>query len=295
MGDILKLWAARVSKIKASTSVENRPSNFDPERSNQVEVETLTRTPVLSPSSSNEQNIPTSSCPPRLGTDLALLPADPGERKPILSYPLSERDDIIRAYIQRGAAFCLYCYLFKKESLGHGGGDAFSTKGFKGWNNIERLKKHVGGPSSVHNSFSKKCEVLMMQKHHLRTYVEKQDDQMRNAYRIRLNASIDIARLVLQCGLPFRGHDESESSSKKGNFLTFLTWYSKRVDKVGAVTLKNAPQNSQMIYPSIQKDIVNACAHETIKAILEDLGDDYFAILLMSPEMCLTQNKWLLF
>ncbi|XP_025877593.1 uncharacterized protein [Oryza sativa Japonica Group] len=37
-------------------------------------------------------------------------------------------------------------------------------------------------------------------------------------YMISLTASIDIARLLLTLGLPFRDHDESESSKRKGNF-----------------------------------------------------------------------------
>ena len=32
--------------------------------------------------------------------------------------------------------------------------------------------------------------------------------------------------------------------------------------------------------PEIQKDIVNACAIEIIKTIVEDLGEDYFDILM---------------
>ena len=32
-------------------------------------------------------------------------------------------------------------------------------------------------------------------------------------------------------------------------------------------------------YPTIQKDIINCCAKETMKRIVDDLGDDYYAIL----------------
>ena len=35
-----------------------------------------------------------------------------------------------------------------------------------------------------------------------------------------------------------------------------------------------------MICPTIQKDIVEACAKETTKAIIEDLDGDYFGILV---------------
>ncbi|XP_042396954.1 uncharacterized protein LOC121987121 [Zingiber officinale] len=42
----------------------------------------------------------------------------------------------------------------------------------------------------------------------------------------------------------------------------------------------NAPRNNQMIAPKIQKQLVNACAVETTNAILADLGDRWFTLLL---------------
>ncbi|XP_015164124.1 uncharacterized protein [Solanum tuberosum] len=97
---------------------------------------------------------------------------------------------------------------------------------------------------------------------------------------MRLNASIDVARFLLTSGFPFRGHDESEGSEYKGAFLELLKWYGDRSFDVGRVILGNAPQNDMMICPTIQKDIVEACAKETTKAIIEDLDGDYFGILV---------------
>ncbi|XP_050211757.1 uncharacterized protein LOC126661918 [Mercurialis annua] len=54
----------------------------------------------------------------------------------------------------------------------------------------------------------------------------------------------------------------------------------ERNDEVGRVVLHNAPRNQKMIAPSIQKDIVHAAAKETTKAIIDDLEDDYFTILV---------------
>ena len=50
------------------------------------------------------------------------------------------------------------------------------------------------------------------------TALHKQTNVVKNDYRIRLNASIDVSRHLLHQGLPFRGHDESEESTNKGNF-----------------------------------------------------------------------------
>ncbi|WOK98507.1 zinc finger MYM-type protein 1-like [Canna indica] len=65
------------------------------------------------------------------------------------------------------------------------------------------------------------------------------------------------------------------------NFLELLSWYAKRSDDVDSVVLKNAPGNNQLIAPIIQQNISNACANETTKDIIDDLGDEYFSILVV--------------
>jgi len=88
---------------------------------------------------------------------------------------------------------------------------------------------------------------------------------MKNEHRIRLNASIDAIRYLLNGALPFRGHDESEKSVYKGNFLELIKLIQERDETVHNVTLQNAPGNSQMVAPSIQKDIVDCFAQEVLK------------------------------
>ncbi|XP_075077426.1 uncharacterized protein LOC107786529 [Nicotiana tabacum] len=97
---------------------------------------------------------------------------------------------------------------------------------------------------------------------------------------MRLNASIDVARFLLISGFTFRGHDKSEESEYKGGFLELLEWHRDRHPDVRRVILRYAPQNDMIIYPTIQKKIVEAYSKETTKAIIEDLDGDYFAILV---------------
>ncbi|XP_016465470.1 uncharacterized protein LOC107788308 [Nicotiana tabacum] len=49
---------------------------------------------------------------------------------------------------------------------------------------------------------------------------------------------------------------------------------------VEKVILENAPQNDILTCPMIQKDIINVCTKEIIKAIIRDLNGDYFGILV---------------
>ena len=44
--------------------------------------------------------------------------------------------------------------------------------------------------------------------------------------------------------------------------------------------LQKAPKNCKLTHPDIQKDIVNAIARETSKAIIKDLHNGFFSILV---------------
>ncbi|XP_057452471.1 uncharacterized protein LOC130744300 [Lotus japonicus] len=160
-----------------------------------------------------------------------------------------------------------------------GSGNTFITECFTNWKKSDRFQNHVGGTNSPHYQAWKNCEALMKQAQHIDVALCKQSHQIKEHYRIHLTAVIDCIRFLLRQGLAFRGNDESESSSNKGNFLKLLDFLSNHNDTIAQV-LKNAPKNLKLIAPSIQKDIVRAAANETTRAILDDLGDNLFAILV---------------
>ncbi|XP_062114586.1 uncharacterized protein LOC133825690 [Humulus lupulus] len=224
-----------------------------------------------------------------ISIDMSDLPTDPGLRIPISDYSLNIQDQIRRHYLQQGpcqpknhkflpklfggverrfniewydqfptwleysidknSAFCLYCYLFKQNNGKQGGGEIFVSKGFSNWKKTETFANH-------------------------------KNDKDRKSYRVRLTASVDSIRFLLRQGLAFRGHDESEDSNNQGNFLELLNFLADHNEEVRAVALKNAPENLRLTSPRIQKDIVNACAIETIDVIIKDMGDAVFSILV---------------
>lgn len=59
-----------------------------------------------------------------------------------------------------------------------------------------------------------------------------------------------------------------------------LRWFAKRKKKVKRVVLENASENDKLTSPSIEKEIVDVVAEETTKAIVNDLVDQLFAILI---------------
>ncbi|XP_024197949.1 zinc finger MYM-type protein 1-like [Rosa chinensis] len=216
-------------------------------------------------SSSTKNNVDSeSSKKDELEAILDNLPSDPASRKRILDYDPNIRDEVRHRYLLKGpcqprnhefpqtlisgtkrrfvpswfdehpewleysiendAVFCLCCYLFKLHHGDQGGGDNLPAKASL----IGRIKK----------------DFKIMLEHN---------------YYTLLNASIDCVCFLLRQGLSFRGHDESESSNNRGNFLD---------------------RNLQLTSPVIQKDIINAAAVETLNAIMFDMGDAPFSILV---------------
>ena len=226
--------------------------------------------------------------------DLNSLPVEPVERPSIDFYHVNQRDEIRRAYLQKGpcqpqnhtfpqrdfggkprrfnlswfddnkywleysikedAAFCLCCYLFKSNIPNQGGSDHFVKSGFKAWNRKAGLDLHKAG--NPHNIAVQKCQILMNQRQSIASAFEKQTISQEHEYQIRLNASVDCVRFLLRQGLAFRGHSENEDSHNKGNFLELLQWLADRCDVVDRVVLKNAPRNAQLKCSDIQKYIV---------------------------------------
>ncbi|WVZ55239.1 hypothetical protein U9M48_005925 [Paspalum notatum var. saurae] len=80
-------------------------------------------------------------------------------------------------------------------------------------------------------------------------------------------------------GLSFRGHDESEESSNRGNFIELLKFLAVNSEEVDRYVLRHAPGNCLLTSPKIQKQIIECCALETRKKIIEELGEEYYAIL----------------
>ncbi|XP_070040643.1 uncharacterized protein [Nicotiana tomentosiformis] len=145
--------------------------------------------------------------------------------------------------ISNDATYCLSCYLFKDDNIHQGGGDVFSSIGFKSWNKKKSFDKHVGGPSSFHNQAKRKCVDLLRQQQSIIYAFEKQSDQVKHDYLIRLTASVNVVRLLLKQGFAFWGHDESKTSFNRGNFLEILSWYTKECDKIHDYVLEYASQN----------------------------------------------------
>ena len=108
--------------------------------------------------------------------------------------------------------------------------------------------------------------------------VKNKKDIERN--RLRLRASIAAVKwLIFQC-CAFRGHDETEQSRNKGNFLELIMLLAEFNPDIAEVVLGNAPYNSKYTSPDIQKEILGIFAAKVRKQIRDEIGDSKFAILV---------------
>nr|XP_016467831.1 PREDICTED: uncharacterized protein LOC107790417 [Nicotiana tabacum] len=142
------------------------------------------------------------------------------------------------------------------------------------------LERMSGEVSSIHHKCFNRMQDLINQEQSIQSSFHKKSEKVKSDHRIRLNASVDVVRFLLRNGLSFRGHNESEDSEDKDFFLELLEFHGDKHSDVGKVTLHKAPKNDMIICPAIQKDIVDACAKETSKAIIQDLDDEFFGILV---------------
>jgi hypothetical protein len=245
--------------------------------------------------------------------------ADPGLRKPIDEYDVNIRDAVRREYLLRGpcqpichtypkkkirdrlrnfhdswfknfnwleysvakdATFCFCCYIFKQQRQENFGIDAFTNNGFSNWKTAPAcFVDHVGKVDSLHNRARKHCEDFKNQRQSVGYRMVSGSKKHEEGYLDRITIMLGIVRFLLLQALAFRGYDESSTSSNKGNFLECLDWFRKR-NKDARNALDNSPDNHTLTSPKIQKQLCEACAKETSKAILDDLGDKFFSILV---------------
>ena len=106
-----------------------------------------------------------------------------------------------------------------------------------------------------------------------------QTKQMNSEYCVRVNTSLIATKFLLRCGMPFRGSDESFNSLFKGSFLELVDTL-KEINLEIANVIDCTPGNNFMTAPTIQKDLVVACACEITQQIVCDIADDVFCVLI---------------
>ncbi|XP_025625069.1 uncharacterized protein [Arachis hypogaea] len=188
--------------------------------------------------------------------------------------------------IEDDAIYCFPCFLFAKEPSINTGSNAFIENGFRNWKKVNSGKEcallnHIGkGPNSFHHKALKSCDDLMKQSQHIDRLLHKQTSEEIEKNRIRLGASIDCIRWLTFQGCAYRGHDESQSSSNRGNFLEMLKFLGSYNERVKQNVLENAPKNAKYTSNDVQKEILHILATKVRNSIREEIGDAKFCIIV---------------
>ena len=181
------------------------------------------------------------------------------------------------------AAYCLQCFVMDtstSRSSKQGGRGAFTFVGFKSWDTARAsFKQHEGDYNSSHNKCFRACADLMNVPHHVDKRLKVHNILHLSRDRARLLISIGAARWLAKQGLAFRGHDESEDSTNRGNFLELIDFAGQQNPKIADNILGNAPGNNSYTSPDVQRGIIRSCAAATQEKILTEVGSSNFCIL----------------
>jgi hypothetical protein len=80
----------------------------------------------------------------------------------------------------------------------------------------------VGGVDSVHIAAQERYNSYLTRSTTIDNRIVEVGSEEKRLYKICLTYSLRCLRFLLNQGLSFRGHDESEESMNRGNFLELL-------------------------------------------------------------------------
>jgi hypothetical protein len=127
----------------------------------------------------------------------------------------------------------------------------FTHCGWRNWNRDDALDKHVGDVDSIHNAAQERYNSYLTPNMTIDNIIMKVGSEEKRLYKIRLTYSLRCLRFLLNQGLSFRGHDESEDFRNKGKFLELLKWLASNNEEVDKHVLHNAPGNCSLTCPDI--------------------------------------------
>ncbi|KAG2569228.1 hypothetical protein PVAP13_7NG377121 [Panicum virgatum] len=194
-----------------------------------------------------------------------------------------EKHNWLEYSLVNGKAYCFCCYLFRRVGVDDDkfSYEAFTKEGFRQWKNAYlALPKHVGGPNSAHNRSRAAFDDFDNQRASVKEKIVVHTKEAEKKYETRVDTSLAIVSYIALQGEPFRGHDESETSLNKGNFLEFLDWYKLRNEEVRQAFEFACPKNAKMTSGTIQKELAECCAQAVTKVIKEETSGCLFSILV---------------
>lgn len=185
---------------------------------------------------------------------------------------------------QKDAAFCFICRHFSSEGYKN---NAFVLSGFKYWKGaIIKFNKHA--QSTTHQSaiISWQCYQKSKKNGSVCIQLSSLHKKTIEENRLYLNRIITFIKYLACQGLAFRGHDETNISKNRGNFLELVRCFEK-IDPEFAAKLNKMPENTNYLSRAIQNEIISIIATEIKKQIVAEVKNSgMYAILADETRDC---------
>ncbi|XP_038699222.1 zinc finger MYM-type protein 1-like isoform X1 [Tripterygium wilfordii] len=184
----------------------------------------------------------------------------------------------------KDAAFCFPCFVFQNKVPLH---PAFITEGFNSWKRVNdgvrcAFLMHVGGPTSPHRTAVKCVEDLMKVTGHIDKVLNAQTVEEVQKNRLRLTATIESIKWLSLQACAFRGHDESQTSSNRGNFIEMIRLMGRLNVNIGDVVLD---KDSMTVCQHYHFDVFNSAIDFQHEELNSKFSDGAVELLILSSAL----------
>lgn len=210
-----------------------------------------------------------------------------GPSRPILtSYPLSEFKNSKRAFtpfyfkkfdwleysIKKDAVFCYACRIFSSNNKEV----SITEKGISNWKKIgEKLEKHASSDSHLfsmakwHN-YRKPTDTVA-------SAISSSHKELISENREYFQKILDLLLFLAKQGMSFRGHNESETSGNKGNYLELCDLFSKYDGKFR----DKYERYFNLTSHDFQNEIFGIVTEEVLSQIVNEVNQSGFYALMV--------------
>ncbi|CAF3976119.1 unnamed protein product [Rotaria sp. Silwood2] len=221
---------------------------------------------------------------------------DEGPTQPkLVSYPINKDKRCFRSKwfsafvwleysVEKDLSFCFYCRHFLNGSnlSNRDQSDAFLV-GFSRWKRAfckkQGFLRHQ--TSRCHIIAEKNYKEYLLRRESSSSVVHVMDKSRQEAIKNNRQKLMKIVCLLHLCArqmIALRGHDESEGSSNRGNFLELLRWAATD-DPIAATILDESAKNSNYLSPLIQNELIGLMATHIRKKISEKIKGRFFSLM----------------
>ncbi|XP_030767531.1 zinc finger MYM-type protein 1-like [Sitophilus oryzae] len=173
----------------------------------------------------------------------------------------------------------------------------------------QRFEKNVSFISLGYNNWKRAMETDSGFRKHLISEQHKKSEVMWTEFKLKKDKNISVINqlcdanlkqieedrkylgIIIECllfisiqGISFRGHNETEHSSNKGNFLELINFLANNnsvPNNFLKLRLQNAHKNAKYLHPTVQNEILKTISDLIVKEIYVEVNKcDFYAIMV---------------